>query len=293
MPVAEQHNFPVSVIIATLGGDSLPATIEHLNKGALIPSEILVCIPEEDAGRVEHLTYTNVQIVKTNCRGQVAQRAIGFQLAVHALILQLDDDVLLNEDALQELAEELQRLGRGNALAPLIYNAVTGRCIPELKGGLSGWLSILWAYFICGAPWGLKRMGVVTAVGLNYGVDGRYCGIKPFETQWLNGGCVLCFCEDVIRENFYPYSGKAHFEDIIHSFLRTKKGIRHWVIPGAKCITTVAEPPISKASIEAYNNARQYYVNISGGVAWRLKLYNLLYELKRQLQRLKDLLKKQ
>ena len=287
MLTTDQYKFPVSVIIATLGGDSLRETIEQLNCGALVPTEILVCIPEEDAFRVEHLSYPNVRVIKTNCRGQVAQRAIGFKLALHTMILQLDDDILLNKDALQELTEELQRLGRGNALAPLYYTAATGRCLHELIGGVAGWLRSLWACFICGAPWGLKRMGVVTKVGLNYGVDSSNCGIKPFETQWLPGGCVLCYCEDVIREIFFPYAGKAYGEDLIHSFLRTKRGVRHWVIPTAKCITTVAEPPISRASIEAENNARRYYVKISGGVEWRLSLYNFIYELKRHLQRIK------
>ncbi len=282
----------LSVVIATLGGDSLEKTIDHLNVGTIKPFEILICIPTEDAYRVNNFFFKNVRIIKTLCRGQVAQRAIGFQKARGRYVLQLDDDVLLKEDALQELVEELQHLGRGNALAPLYYNAVTGRCIHEPKGGFSGWLFIFWTYSICGAPWGLKRMGVVTAVGLNYGVDGRHCGIKPFKTQWLPGGCVLCFSEDVIRENFFPYKGKAYCEDLMHSFLRTKKGICHWVIPSAKCSTTVADAPISRASIEAENNARRYYVKMSGGVEWRLNLYSLLYKLKRQLQRFKDLLNK-
>ncbi len=283
MLTTDHYKFPVSVIIATLGGDSLRATIEHLNKGVLVPSEILVCIPKEDAFRVEHLSYPNLRIVKTDCRGQVAQRAIGFQMALHAMILQLDDDTLLSNDALKALADELKRLGRGNALAPLYFNDITGRCLHEIVGGLSGFLRSVWAYLICGAPWGLKRMGVVTVVGLNYGVDSNYCGLDPFETQWLPGGCVLCFCEDVIRENFFSYAGKAYCEDLIHSFLRTQNGIRHWVIPDAKVITTVAAPPKSRALIKAENNARRHFVKISGRVEWRLDVYIFISEIKRQI----------
>jgi hypothetical protein len=36
-----------------LGGESLFGTTEQLNRGTIVPSGILVCIPKEDAFRVE------------------------------------------------------------------------------------------------------------------------------------------------------------------------------------------------------------------------------------------------
>ncbi len=275
--------YPISVIIPTLGGESLEETVEQLNRGTFVPLEILICIPEEEAFRVAHLSFSNVRVVKTQCRGQVAQRAVGFQQAQQPMVLQLDDDILLNEEALQSLVLELRRLGRGNALAPLYYDAVTRRCMHELKGGLSGWLDSLGAYVICGAPWGIKRMGVVTVIGLNYGVDSSYCGTQPFETQWLPGGCVLCFREDIIQESFFPYEGKAYCEDLIHAFLRIENSMRHWVIPSAHCLTTAPEPVVSGSSIKAQNNARRYFVRLSGGAEWRLTLYSVISGLKRRI----------
>lgn len=211
---------PLSVVIPTLGGASLRGTIEQLNRGTLIPAEILVCIPEEEAFRVENLFIHNVVVVKTNIRGQVAQRAIGFGYAKYKMVLQLDDDVLLNEEAVQDLAKALCQLGPGNALAPVYFDATTGRCFHEVRSGLSEYLASLYYYVVCGAPWGRKRMGVVTAIGLCFGVDSNYCSSKYFETEWLPGGCVLCFREDLIKEDYFPFAGKAYSEDIIHSFLR-------------------------------------------------------------------------
>ena len=43
----ENLEFPVSVVIATLGGDTLSDTLERLNCGTKLPAEILICIPEE------------------------------------------------------------------------------------------------------------------------------------------------------------------------------------------------------------------------------------------------------
>ena len=201
----QQTYLPLSVVIATLGGETLRGTIEQLNGGPLVPAEILVCIPEEDAFRVTEIAFPNVKVIKTNCRGQVAQRAIGFQLAQHPIVLQMDDDILLQEDALHELTSEIHRLGYGNALAPVYNDAVTGRSIHDLGDGAVGWLKSLHAYVVCGAPWGIKRMGVVTLGGFNYGVNGKYSGLEPLEVQWLPGGCVLHYKHDLIIESFYPF----------------------------------------------------------------------------------------
>ena len=279
-----QTQFPkISVVIPTLGGDCLRSTIEQLNRGTVVPVEILVCIPEEEAYRVAHLPFPNVRVVKTHCRGQVAQRATGFQQAQQSMVMQLDDDIFLEEGSLRILADTLCLLGQGNALAPVYYEVATGHCIHELADGIQGFLRSLYYYVICGSPWGVKRMGAVTAVGLSFGVDSSHCDENPFETQWLPGGCVLCFKDDLIMEKFFPYSGKAYGEDLIHSFLRTKSGTRHWVIPGAKCSIDAPEPELSPLSISAQVKARRYFVRLSGGSVWRLALYESFSALKRAL----------
>lgn len=273
----------VSVVIPTLGGESLAKTIEQLNCGTLVPSKIFVCIPEEDSFRIRNLSFQNVTIIKTGCRGQVAQRAIGFQQTQQPMILQLDDDILLGEKTLQELVTALRWLGPGNALAPVYYDAATGCCIHELGSGLSGWIRNLYTYTVCGAPWGARRMGAMTRIGLNYGVDSSHCDLNPFETQWLPGGCVLCFREDIILGNFFPYAGKAYCEDLIHSYLRTMNGVQHWVIPNARCSMDTQEPETDWPSIQAQNAARLYFVKLSGGAEWQLALYNILSVVRRTM----------
>ncbi len=275
----------ISVVIPTLGGDCLYGTIDQLNRGTIVPSEILVCIPEEDAYRVAHLTFPNVRLVKTSFRGQVAQRVAGFQQAQHPIVMQLDDDIFLEKDCLEKLANALCFLGQGNALGPVYFDVDTGRCIHELADGIGGLLRSLYYYIFCGSPWGLKRMGTVTGVGLSFGVDSDQCDEKPFETQWLPGGCALCFKEDLIMEKFFPYPGKAYGEDLIHSFLRTKCGLRHWVIPGAICSIDAPRSELSPISISAQVKARRYFVKLSAGSAWRLSLYEALSKVKRALSR--------
>jgi hypothetical protein len=290
--VTGQETQNLSVVIPTLGGDSLIRTIEQLNQGTVVPSEILVCIPKEEASRVANLPFYNVKVIITSCRGQVAQRAVGFQLAQQPMVLQLDDDIYLSEAALEVLVTALCRFGRGHALAPLYFDTVTGRCMHELNvAGLTGWLNSLGAYVICGAPWGVKRMGVVTDIGVNYGVDINHCGTAPFTTQWLPGGCVLCFQEDIIQENFFPYTGKAYCEDLIHAHLRIQHGTQHWVIPTARCLTTTPELVTEISSIKAQNKARRYLIRLTGGAKWRLTLYSIFSGLKRRALYITNLVK--
>lgn len=275
--------YPMTVVIATLGGDSLKGTIEALNRGSIVPDEILVCIPANEAHRVQKPPFQNVKMLVTECRGQVAQRTIGFQQAQQPMVLQLDDDIILNEDSLQILASSLCILGQGSALAPVYYEAATGRCIHELAVGIKGFLKSLYYYVVCGSPWGAKRMGAVTSAGLSFGVDGNHCSKKPFAAQWLPGGCVLCFKDDLITEEFFPYSGKAYCEDLIHSFLRTKRGIRLWVIPSAKCSIDAPISELGTPFISAQFQARRYFVKLSGGSVWRLAICEFFSALKQAL----------
>lgn len=273
----------ISIIIATLGGGSLLETINSLNEGSLKPDEILICIPEDCACRVDGWVVENVNIIKTACRGQVAQRAIGLKLAVNPLVLQLDDDIIFNVNTLSELAVEMVRLGRGNVVAPLFFDKQTGRCLHTLQGGVVGWLKAVIDFYIFGAPWKHKRSGAITKTALAYGVDSNLCGSNAVETEWLPGGCVMSYSEDLIRHNFFPFSGKAYGEDLIHSYLRKQNGIQHYVVPRASCNTVMIGSIDDKSSIKSEMRAYRYYVKISGEAEWRLKMLMCL----KQTQRIK------
>lgn len=281
VPSVSQKLLPVSVVIATLGGDVLGETIRHLNQGVGIPSEILICIPEDIAMGAEQLSGGNVKIIKTPCYGQVAQRSHGLGKAGQPLVLQLDDDVVLERSALDHLVQAISNLGVGNAVAPLYRHLSNGRYATEYSKGLNGWLQSLSASAICGAPWGVRRMGTISPAGIGYGVDRSYCGGKPFETEWLPGGCVLCHKKDLVTHDYYPFTGKALTEDLVHSIMWRKQGVRLWVIPQADCATTVALMPDSRDFIKASLRAHGYVVRLVGGSMWRLYLWFAVFSLKR------------
>ena len=272
-----QKQYPLSVVIATLGDDILANTIACLNQGHSIPFEILVCIPEDESSRVEKLTQENVKIIKTPCRGQVAQRVYGLQHISRPMVLQLDDDVVLGPDDLRLLVQKLGQLGHGHALAPLFRRLSTGQYVTEYHAGVSGWLHSLYASLICGAPWGIKRMGVISPAGIAFAVDPRYCEPGLFETQWLPGGCVICHREDLVTEDYYPFAGKAFCEDLAHSVLWKKQGTRLWMHLDASGRISSDPMPFNWKTKKAIFRAHEYIVKLIGGNYWQLRLWHVVH----------------
>jgi hypothetical protein len=114
-------NQSITVVIASLGGDCLYQTIFHLNQGSLIPDEILICVPEECAHKIDFSNSFNVRVISTPFRGQVAQRAFGFNIANGDLVMQLDDDISLHENCMSELVKFILMNPR-SAVAPMLYD---------------------------------------------------------------------------------------------------------------------------------------------------------------------------
>src|SRR5688572_14841222 len=129
----------ITVVIATLGGGSLASTLQSLNCGTVTPSEILICIPQEDAWKVADLRYDNVKVLPTDFRGQVPQRIWGFQNATSELVMQLDDDIFVAPDCMEHLVETLQSFGPKVAVSPALIDQDTGRSVyrkPQRSGAL-------------------------------------------------------------------------------------------------------------------------------------------------------------
>jgi GT2 family glycosyltransferase len=222
----------ITVVIATLGGDSLAATIESLNSGTLVPAEILVCIPAENASKVAHMGGGTTSIVKTDFRGQVAQRGAGFQCASNALVMQLDDDLLLDKFCLERLAATLHTLGPKAAVAPAMLDVQTGQSVYK-KPAKHGALLALY-YWLMNGPQGYDP-GRIDRSGSSIGVDPSASAAPLYDVEWLAGGCVLHHRENLVMENFWPLPGKAYYEDVVHSSILAANGIRLVIDPSARC----------------------------------------------------------
>lgn len=224
--------YPMTVVIATLGGDSLKGTIEALNRGSIVPDEILICIPVNEAPRAQKLSFRNVKVLVTECRGQVAQRAMGFQNASHEVVMQLDDDMLVDERCIEHLLETLNACGHKVAVAPSLISLSTGES--TYKRPKRNKIVQKIYYWLMNGRDGYQP-GKIAKSGLNVGIDTKSESGELFDVEWLAGGCIMHYKENLLLENFYPFKGKAYGEDVIHSYYLRSKGISLKVDSRAHC----------------------------------------------------------
>ena len=224
--------YPMTVVIATLGGDPLKGTIEALNRGSTVPDEILVCIPGNEAHKVQNFSYRNVKVLVTDCRGQVAQRTIGFRNASHDVVMQLDDDILVDEHCIEHLLKTLRMLGTEVAVAPSLMSLSTGESAYKKPERNKIILKVY--YWLMNGPAGYQP-GKIDKSGSPVGIDPKNANNDSSDVEWLAGACVMHYRKNLVLDNFYPFEGKAYYEDVIHSYHLKSKGISLKVVSGARC----------------------------------------------------------
>lgn len=255
---------PVSVVIATLGGPTLMRTIACLNGNGPRPAEIIVCVPDEEWGNRSDDIAPNIAIHRLPFRGQVRQRAAGFLAATSPYVLQLDDDLLFSGAALESLLQVLLDLDPSSVVAPVLVRAGSDIGFTRVAAGLKGIPFSLGATLLRGAAWGDRRMGTISRVGHNYGVDPTRMTHNLLAAEWLPGGCILHRRENLVLEDFYPFGGKAYAEDLLHSHLLSEKGIGLWVFNGAQCQLDVDELPRQFSHVLRESRARRYVARARG-----------------------------
>jgi glycosyltransferase involved in cell wall biosynthesis len=216
----------VSVVIPTIGEDSLESTILALNNGTLVPAEIIICIPKDKSGMVNHLVSENTWVLATEVKGQVAQRIEGFKVAKHDYVLQLDCDCVIAPDGIEELIKAQKLLGRDVAISPN-WPAEAARADSEAPAGAKFFFKKLLNLMID------NRMnipaGAVTKAGVEtwppFSSGDTFC----VQSEWLPGGCVLHSKENLVLEDYYPFKGKAYGEDVIHSIMLRRKNIKLFI----------------------------------------------------------------
>ena len=222
----------LTVVIPTLGGDSLGRTIGALNSGSVVPAEVLVCIPEDEAQKVAHLSFENMKVLVTQVRGQVAQRAVGFRSASYPAVMQLDDDMLVDERCVERLLDTLGTNGPEVVVAPALVSLTTGESVYKRPKG-HRLLQRAYDRIMHGRAG--YRPGGIDKAGSAIGVDPALVTQRVLAVEWLPGGCVMHHRHNLVLEDFYPIRGKAYREDVIHSHHLKKRGCRLVVDTEARC----------------------------------------------------------
>jgi glycosyltransferase involved in cell wall biosynthesis len=265
----------LSVVIPTLGGECLKETLNRLNSGSHIPNEILICIPEKIHINDDILELKNVNIIYTPVRSQVAQRAIGFQRAKYDYILQLDDDILVDYFCVENLLMNSQKLGTNVAISPILVDGKTGNSVYKIPRYPKFILTLY--FWLMNGDHGYQP-GKIDKAGSAIGVDPKTNRSQLIEVDWLPGGCVMHHRENLILDDFWKRTGKAYYEDLVHSYLIKKNGIKLYIDKKSICKIEVMKKTNTTINYflkDLYSDylARKYYMKKVGLLSLRMNLY--------------------
>ena len=263
----------LSVVIPTLGGIPLINTIKALQNSSIRPIEILVCIPLSCELVTKIDLSDNIRIIRTKKKSQVHQRMLGFLESQGELVLQIDDDVILEKDTIKKLVYCLEGIDEKAAVAPSIF--WEGSKISVFSTKRDSFIRKFSDWIMNGKN-GYKS-GVVSLSGVGFGLDHNDKNQDITETEWLPGGCVLHRSHNLINIDYFPFSGKAYSEDLIHSFLLRENGVKLYVCNNAIAYIESIFYPDSLIELFRQYQASKYVVKIQRKGFVRL---HLLYALR-------------
>lgn len=226
----------LTIVIPTVGEKSLQNVIENLNLTNSRPKKILVMIYKENLRKINNDIYLhdNVEIVQTNFPGQVNQRVEGFKLATTDFVMQLDADCYINNQSIKTMINFL-KINKDVSVGPCFIDINNNLPIHKLNNNNK--VSQFIKNLVLGFPNNHKIMGKVSKSGTNFGVDFFFLKEGAIEVEWIPGGCLMHHKKNLYLIDYYPFNGKAYYEDLIHSKILIKKNIKLFILKDAICKT--------------------------------------------------------
>ncbi len=266
-------NSELSVVIPTLGGSGLRKTVEIINGGSVIPEKIFFVIPEKYKENIDMQLSDNVSVLVVDCMGQVPQRAEGFKHAKTKYVLQMDDDIVLDGKCIETLINTIKTYGESCSIAPIIINSnpvqhnnkktIFHKLYYFLMNGKAGYQP--GKIDKCGTPIAFRQQDVR----------------KVMNVDWVPGGCILHQKNNLYYENYYPFNGRATYEDILHSYLLKQKGVELYLDPNAIAYAEINEkfnytPAQYFKRMKDNYKVRKYYMNLASVSSMRIYLFYLI-----------------
>ena len=242
----------ISVVIATLGGKQLLKTIKSLEFSYFQPNEI-ICVFAKHKFKPIFSKKINIKNIYSNNANQVLQRIEGLKHAKNHIILQADDDIIFEKYSLMHLVNAfLKKNSYKTLLGPVFVNKKNRIHFNYNEKNI---ISEIIKLIFCAAPLGSKKLGKITNLGIAYGIN--YKKKKNlFQSEWLPGGCILYHKNNKILKFPYKFKDKSYCEDLIHSLLRKKYNLNHFIVRKSK----VYAPPIDYSNYSLFDILAEFKV---------------------------------
>lgn len=269
----------ISIVVATNNPKFIKIFLENLFKNKILPSEIIVVIPlilKNDFIFLQDYK-DKIKTIFSKYENQVYQRIDGFKNACNDYVLQMDDDIQYDHIAISKLLENLKQYNNA-CIAPYLTENNKESTWMNSPLIFKSKMYYIMSYINHGKE--LFNPGKFSKSGINMTFDNNIN--FNYEVDWLPGGCILHKKNNLILENYYPYSkGKSFSEDLFHSITLSKKQIKLIYDPTIKLfISPRSKVKINSSSlIEIMKSIKimNKFVYLSGGNLLRLNLTLIIY----------------
>ena len=225
----------ISIVINTIGENILNKVLESIVNSSVNVKEIIISIPENKNLSISKklINENNIKIIKTKFNNQIHQRIAGFKIASSKYIIQLDSDVILDKFCIENLHTSILNIKEKSSVGPLIVNE--NELKKSIKYGFFYIIVKLIRNIILNNQIDIDSWSI-TKAGTGFGFEKKNISESLINVDWLSGGCIIHKKHNLILDNYLPYDGKSYCEDLIHSFLLNKKGIKLYLNNRAKCL---------------------------------------------------------
>ena len=115
--------------------------------------------------------------------------------------------------------------------------------------------------------------GIISLSGVGFGFCFNRNLQNKMQLEWLPGGCILHRTDNLITENYFPFSGKAYSEDLIHSLLLKKNEVKLYICNNAIAFIEPIFYPDSLIELYKQYKATKYVAKMRGKGFARLHLF--------------------
>ncbi|WP_320664847.1 glycosyltransferase [Prochlorococcus sp. MIT 1223] len=252
----------LTIVIPSTINKVVNSWIDQVNNYSLCGIKIIIVIPPNlNPQEIYKKGFSKeILIIRSEKKGQVWQRQYAYKYCKTKFVILMDDDIFFSKEYIEILLKEIYKLPEKSCIAPRLNK----RLVKNQKSTMLANIRNISLYF------SLRPLpGTISLTSFSvphYLID--YQRIETLkEVDWLAGGIILLRKSDLILENYFPFNGKAYCEDLIHSYLLKKRGVRLYLINNCSYITNL-DSYINFKPIEfldyIYHDfiARNYYRNI-------------------------------
>jgi len=255
----------LTVVIPTLGRAQLFRTLGLLSEWEIKPKVVIVVIPSTPNIEILERDFPrdlNIVIDVSKVKSQVSQRIQGFQSVKSKYVLQLDDDIDISYHSIMKMGEVIVRASN-LAVSPIIVSSSEPDSPNEpTKKRLRYFKELLYKIvFDVDDPW--SAAGKFNRAGVPIFVGREHAERREISADYASGGVLLHRRENLITQNYFPFSGRGDYEDLFHGLYLIRSGIEIKVIPSIQCIHN-----------DSNEDFRQSYYNILGRTYSVLRRFN-------------------